>query len=274
MKRLKPIVTMVLLTVASIAMAQKPFDVDLWTKKAPNKNGDPNDTARVRVFLPDSKKANGKAVVICPGGGYNHLAMAKEGYDWAPFFNLQGVAAIVLKYRMPHGKPEVPVSDAEEAIRLVRRNAANWNIDVNKVGIMGSSAGGHLASVIATQSVKDAKPDFQILFYPVITMDPEFTHRGSHDNFLGKKAKQKKVQQYSSDLQVTRSTPMAWIALADDDHAVLPANGVNYYLELYRHDVPASLHVYPDGGHGFGFTSTFPYHLEMQLELIAWLRSF
>lgn len=130
-------------------------------------------------------------MVICPGGGYQHLAMNHEGYDWAPFFNNMGIAAIVLKYRMPHGEKDVPISDAEEAIRLVRRNAANWNINPDDVGIMGSSAGGHLASTVATHAAKDARPDFQILFYPVITMMPDITHKGSHDNLLGSNARKR-----------------------------------------------------------------------------------
>ncbi len=259
---------------ATVMMAQKPFDVNLWPKKPQVKSEDPQDTARVRVFLPDKKSATGRAVVICPGGGYGHLAMEHEGYDWATFFNQEGIAAIVLKYRMPHGNHKVPISDAEEAIRLVRRNSGNWNINPDDIGIMGSSAGGHLASTIATHSEKDAKPNFQILFYPVITMMPDITHRGSHDNFLGKDPKKNLEREYSNDVQVSRVTPRAWIALSDDDHGVLPANGVNYYLELYRHDVPASLHVYPKGGHGWGFRSSFPYHIEMLLELKAWLKSF
>ena len=117
-------------------------------------------------------------------------------------------------------------------------------------------------------------PDFQILFYPVITMMPDITHKGSHDNFLGVKARKRAEQDYSSDLQVTRVTPRAFIALSDDDHTVLPANGVNYYVQLYRHDVPATLHVYPSGGHGWGNRDSFKYHNEMQLDLKAWLRSF
>lgn len=126
----------------------------------------------------------------------------------------------------------------------------------------------------AALAVKDAKPDFQILFYPVITMDPAYTHKGSHDNLLGKDAKKKTEDKYSSDMQVTRVTPRAFIALSDDDHAVVPANGVNYYVECYRHDVPASLHVYPSGGHGWGIRDSFKYHIEMELELRAWLQSF
>ena len=263
-----------LLALAVSASAQKPFVVNLWLNGAPNDNGNVADTATVKVFLPRKEEATGRAVVICPGGGYQHLAMNHEGYDWAPFFNNMGIAAIVLKYRMPHGNCDVPIADAEEAMKLVRRNANAWNIKADQVGIMGSSAGGHLASTIATHSKGDAKPDFQILFYPVITMMPDITHQGSHDNFLGKDAKKKDEKLYSNDAQVSRTTPRAIILLADDDRVVLPANGVNYYNELYRHDVPASLHVFPSGGHGFGIRESFKYHTEMELMLKAWLRSF
>ena len=204
MRIFKTALTLCLLALSLTSLAQKPFDMNLWQGKPAEKSVDKTDTARVRVYLPNAKRATGRAVVICPGGGYTHLAMDHEGYQWGAFFNNMGIAAIVLKYRMPHGKPEVPVSDAEEAIRLVRRNAEKWHINPNDVGIMGFSAGGHLASTIATHSVKDAKPDFQILFYPVITMDPAFTHQGSHDNLLGKDAKKKTEDKYSSDMQVTR----------------------------------------------------------------------
>ena len=157
--------------------AQQSYEINLWPNGPAVKSSDAGDTAKVKVFLPEKKSATGRAVVICPGGGYQHLAMNHEGYDWAPFFNNMGIAAIVLKYRMPHGEKDVPISDAEEAIRLVRRNAANWNINPDDVGIMGSSAGGHLASTVATHAAKDARPDFQILFYPVITMMPDITHK-------------------------------------------------------------------------------------------------
>lgn len=275
MRNLRKAIAVALLSAMTLsAGAQKAFQMDLWQNGAPNDNGDSQDTAKVKIFLPNEKDATGRAVVICPGGGYQHLAMNHEGYDWAPFFNNMGIAAIVLKYRMPHGNCEVPVSDAEEAIKLVRRNAKEWNIKSDEIGIMGSSAGGHLASTVATHSKGDAKPDFQILFYPVITMMPDITHKGSHDNFLGKDAKKKDEKLYSNDAQVSRTTPRAYIVLADDDHTVLPINGVNYYAELYRHDVPASLHVFPSGGHGFGIRERFKYHNEMELTLKAWLRSF
>lgn len=263
-----------LLCSSVVSAATKPIVLDLWPNGAPEKSSDLKDTARVYVYLPDVKHVTGRAVVICPGGGYAMLAMEHEGTDWAEFFTSQGIAAIVLKYRMPHGNRKVPVSDAMEAMRLVRRNAKEWRIDVDQVGIMGSSAGGHLASVVATMGKDNTAPNFQILFYPVITMNPGFTHIGSHDNFLGKDARKKTEQEYSTDRQVSRVTPRAYILLSDDDHTVLPANGVNYYLACYRHDVPASLHVYPTGGHGWGMKQSFPYHIEMLLDFKAWLNSF
>ena len=268
------LLTIGIMSLSASASAQKVFDIDLWSNGPKEKSVDREDTARVRVFLPAENKNTRRAVVICPGGGYSHLAIEHEGYDWATFFNQEGIAAIVLKYRMPHGKYEVPISDAEEAIKLVRERSAEWRINPDDVGIMGFSAGGHLASTIATHSVKDAKPNFQILFYPVISMNPEFTHRGSHDNLLGEKPRKKREIEFSNDMQVSRTTPRAWIALSFNDDVVMPINGSNYYTELYKHDVPACIHVYPTGGHGWGFRSSFDYHIEMLLELKAWLKSF
>jgi len=270
MKILKTLILSALLIPLS-AGAQSVTEMELWNGTPAVRSSDATDTAKITIFLPE-KKNSGKAIVICPGGGYSHLALKKEGTDWAPFFNRMGITVAVLKYRMPHGDRNVPIADAEQAMKLIRANAANWGI--TQVGIMGSSAGGHLASVIATQSKGQAKPDFQILFYPVISMMPDFTHKGSHDNFLGKNTRSKYQKQYSSDLQVTRATPRAWVALSDDDHGVLPANSLSYCTELYRHDVPSSLHIYPSGGHGWGYSDSFPYHLEMLLELKSWLESF
>ena len=134
--------------------------IDIWDGKAPYDNG---EKAELKIFLPNEKISKKRAIIICPGGGYDHLAFENEGTDWAAYFNTQGIAAFVLKYRMPKGNPLVPISDAEEAIKIVRRNANEYNIDPNQVGIMGSSAGGHLASTIATHSTGDAKPDFHII---------------------------------------------------------------------------------------------------------------
>ncbi len=228
----KLFLVMGLATATMTMSAQSVFDIKLYNGRPPYDNGDPNDSAKVRVFLPMEKQATGRAVVICPGGAYETLSMEKEGYDWGEFFQNQGIAAIVLKYRMPHGQPEVPVSDAEQAMKLVRLNATSWKINRNDVGIMGFSAGGHLAATIATRSQGEA------------------------------------------NMNVSRVTPRTFIALSDDDDTVPPANGVNFYTELYRNDVRGSLHVYPGGGHGWGSKIGFRYHEEMMMDLKAWLKSF
>lgn len=278
MTNLKSVLTTLLLAFSATAFSQKGITMEVWPNGAPNANGDDKDKAELTVYLPDAKKATGRAVVCCPGGGYSHLAMDHEGHQWATFFNNQGIALIVLKYRMPHGNYVVPISDAEQAMKIVRQNAAEWHIDTHNVGIMGFSAGGHLASTIATHSKGDAAPDFQILFYPVITMDLGFTHKGSHDNLLGTNHDKKKLRkleaEYSNDQQVNRTTPRAFLALSDDDKAVPAANGFGYYQQLYKHDVPASIHIYPSGGHGWGYRESFAYHYQMVFELKAWLQSF
>jgi acetyl esterase/lipase len=265
---MKKLLTLALLALATMTQAQQ--RIDLWPQGAPHPSSDQQDTAFVKVFLANNEAA-APCIVICPGGGYTHLAMNHEGYDWAPVFNHMGIHVVVLKYRMPHGVKEIPFEDAEEAVRLVRRHAAEWNIDPQRVGIMGSSAGGHLASTIATHSVGEAKPNFQVLFYPVITMDKSFTHRGSHDFLLGADASAELEQQYSNEKQVTPQTPRAFIVLSDDDHVVPPLNGVSYYIACHTSKVPAVLHVYPTGDHGWGLRSSFAHHAEMLMELKAWL---
>ena len=278
MTNLKSVLTTLLLAFSATAFSQKGITMEVWPNGAPNANGDDKDKAELTVYLPDAKKATGRAIVCCPGGGYSHLAMDHEGHQWATFFNNQGIALIVLKYRMPHGNYVVPISDAEQAMKIVRQNAAEWHIDTHNVGIMGFSAGGHLASTIATHSKGDAAPDFQILFYPVITMDLGFTHKGSHDNLFGTNHDKKKLRkleaEYSNDQQVNRTTPRAFLALSDDDKAVPAANGFGYYQQLYKHDVPASIHIYPSGGHGWGYRESFAFHYQMVFELKAWLQSF
>lgn len=247
---------------ASRAVAQdapEPFDIE---------------QPSLRVFLPAPELATGRAVVACPGGGYSHLAVGHEGYDWAPYFNKQGIALIVLKYRMPKGDYTLPVSDAEAAMKMARDSADVWNLNPNDIGIMGFSAGGHLASTIATHAAPGIRPDFQILFYPVITMDKSYTHIGSRNSFLGENASAELEKEYSNEKQVTKETPRAFIVYSDDDKAVPPANGVNYYLALNKHHVPSVLHIYPSGGHGWGIREGFLYKNEMLNELTSWLHSF
>lgn len=267
----------------SAQQASKPFDIDLWPQGMPNTNGvdrTPFDETQgnykpsIRVFLPSPEVATGRVVIACPGGGYGRLAYEHEGYDWAPFFNKRGIALVVLKYRMPKGgHKEVPFSDAEEALRIVHDSASVWNINPRDVGIMGSSAGGHLASTIATHTQGALRPNFQILFYPVITMDKSYTHMGSHDNLLGADASDELEKAYSNEKQVTEETPRAFIVYSDDDRSVPPANGVNYYLALHKNKIPASLHVYPSGGHGWGFRENFLYHTLMLDALSSWLQT-
>lgn len=264
------------------SVAQQTMDIDLWPNGLPNSNGvdktQPYDDSKqnfkpsIRIFLPEADKADGRAVVCLPGGGYSHLATDHEGYAWAPFFNDRGIALIVLKYRMPRGHAEVPQSDVREAFRLVREHASEWNINPRRVGIMGSSAGGHLASTIATHTDSVNAPAFQILFYPVVTMNPSLTHKGSRNGFLGSETPEKEmVQLYSNEMQVTPSTPPAIMLLSDDDTVVPSPNSINYYLALKRNRVPASLHVYPSGGHGWGIRTNFKYHTQMMADLDAWL---
>ncbi len=189
---------------------------------------------------------NGMAIIMCPGGGYGGLAMKHEGHDMAPWFNTQGITYAVLKYRMPNGHHEVPLSDAEQAIRMVREHAAEWGVNPQRVGIMGASAGGHLAASLATLYSSDkTRPDFQILFYPVISMQKGVTHGGSRKNLIGENPSQELEQKYSLERQVSPRTPQAFIMLSSDDDAVPPINGIGYFLALRDHKVPASLHAYP-----------------------------
>lgn len=263
--------------------AQTPIEINLWPEGLPNSNGidktKPFDDATqnfrpsIKVFLPEASKATGRAVVCCPGGGYSHLATDHEGYAWAPFFNERGIALIVLKYRMPHAVTEVPISDAREALRIVRANAQKWNIDPKKVGIMGSSAGGHLATTIATHSDAETAPNFQILFYPVVTFDYKYTHKGSRHNLIGENASADMVDLYSNEKQVNATTPPAILLLSDDDKTVPSMNSVNYYAALKANGIKASMHIYPSGGHGWGIRDNFKYHNEMLNDLSAWLET-
>lgn len=235
--------------------------------------GGGNDVTSLRVFLPDASKATGRAVVVCPGGGYGRLATNHEGYAWADFFNSRGIAMLVLKYSMPAGNPEIPMNDALEALKVARDSAAVWHINPDDIGIMGSSAGGHLAAMVSTHAPEAQRPHFQILFYPVITMDKKYTHMGSHDNLIGKDASAELETLYSNEKQVDSKTPQAILFCSDDDGAVPSENSINYYTALHAAKVPATLHVYPVGGHGWGFNENFAYHNQVIDELGRWLEN-
>lgn len=227
--------------------------------------------ASLFVYLPSSP--TGRAVVDCPGGGYAVLSMENEGHQWSEYFNKQGIAYFVLKYRMPHGDCSIPIGDAETAIRLVRDSAAVWGVNPYDVGIMGFSAGGHLASTLSTHAPLPARPDFSILFYPVITMKRDGTHKGSCHNFLGEHPDAQLIELYSNETRVrVHQTPPAILFLTNDDYVVPPVeNGVAYYSAMRRVGNPCSMFIYPSGGHGFGFSTSWPYHNLMLGELTEWL---
>lgn len=258
--------------------AQQPLELKLWPEGMPNDNGmtcqEENGVlyvAEPTLTVYPATEGNGMAIVACPGGGYGKLAMDHEGKDMAAWFNNQGITYAVLKYRMPNGHKEVPLSDARQAMRILRHRAGEWQL--KRIGIMGFSAGGHLASTVATHfEDEESHPDFQILFYPVISMDPEYTHRGTHDNLLGKQPAMEEEDDFSNELHVDGNTPPAFILHSSDDRSVPVAHSLNYYMALLRHQIPATLHIYPIGGHGWGYRDSFTYKREWTGELEKWLR--
>ncbi|MDR1810302.1 MAG: alpha/beta hydrolase [Prevotella sp.] len=253
-----------LLTVSAL-QAQEYQELPLWGVTG-------EDVSSIRVYL--SEKPNGGAVVMCPGGGYAHLAIDKEGYSFAPWLNERGFACIVLKYSLPAGRSDVPLNDAKQAMRLISSHATEWQLDTVRIGIAGFSAGGHLASTLATHFDRDTRPAFQILFYPVITMDAAYTHRGSRNNLLGDNPSLTLEESYSNEKQVTPQTPPAFLLLSDDDRVVPPANSINYYSALNKLKIPCEMHIYPTGGHGWGVYSTFKYYREWTESLSRWLEQF
>lgn len=234
------------------------------------------------LFRPENP--NGTAIVVCPGGGYHDLVIGWEGYQVARILNSRGITAVVLKYRLPSDvtmkdKSIGPLQDAQQAVLQVRRHAAAWGIDTGRVGIMGFSAGGHLASTegthFSTPLVPDAedisvRPDFMILVYPVISMELGVTHMGSRVNLLGKSPTQTQVKRFSNDEQVTPGTPPAFIIQAEDDSTVSVENSLRFFSAMLRNKVPASLHIYPRGGHGFG---KYPPRDHWMNDLFFWMTS-
>lgn len=225
---------------------------------------------KLYTFLPPADQRNGSSVVICPGGGYRILAIDHEGYAIACWFNERGMAAFVLKYRLPNDeamdeKAIVPLLDAQQAIRLVRQKAGEWGLDPLKIGIMGFSAGGHLASTVGTHfkdpvgSIEDTtsvRPDFMILGYPVVSMLETTTHGGSRKALLGSDPPLDIVRRFSNELQVTSQTPSTFIVHSTDDQAVPVENSLQLYQALVDHSVPAEMHLYESGGHGYGMAES------------------
>lgn len=218
------------------------------------------------MYPAPKEKANCTAVVICPGGAYWGMAVKHEGEQVAKWLNSLGITAFVLKYRLPddsimENKSIGPLQDGQRAIRIVRSHAKEWGINSNKIGIMGFSAGGHLASTVSThfnenvykgEDSTSARPDFSLLIYPVISMDTTITHWGSRENLLGKNPSPELVKHFSNELQVNEQTPSAFMALSFDDNAVPIQNSIVYALALQKNKIPCELHLYQSGGHGYG----------------------
>ena len=229
--------------------------------------------ARLTAYLPT--QPSGRAIVDLPGGGYSHLAVDHEGHQWADWMNRQGIAFFVLEYRMPKGDRTIPLTDAYRAMTTVRDSATAWRVNPYDVGIMGFSAGGHLASAVSTHAPWAARPNFSILFYPVVSMDERVTHKGSCANFLGAEGMkdQRLIRQWSNDACVRRHlTPPACVILSTDDRVVPPAtNRVADYSAMRPAGNNRALYAYPSRGHGYGIRKNFAFHEQMLGDLKAWL---
>jgi len=254
---------------ASLAAADEPRVLLLWPGGAPGAKGDTDgDRPSLTIYLPPRTRANGAAVVICPGGGYGHLAMDHEGHQVARWLNSFGVAGFILKYRhrnsgAGYGHP-APLADARRAISMVRSRAGEFNVDPRRIGVMGFSAGGHLASSVATHfhtgrtdttdkiDRVSCRPDFAVLIYPVISFTEWFTHKGSMRNLLGKDPDAELVRTLSGELQVTSRTPATFLVHTTGDTVVPAENSIAFYLALRKAKVPAELHIFEKGRHGFG----------------------
>lgn len=261
--------------------------IKLWGNKQPEDNGLTGSEienldlghvsnvsdAELWIYRAEKDSNIRKAVLICPGGGYRLLAIAHEGVDFAEWLNSQGITAIVLKYRMPNQHKHIPLNDAREAMSLIRTKATELNIDSNMVGIAGFSAGGHLAATVSTLLSFDKliRPDFTILYYPVITMGV-MANKGSKEMLLGFNPSEDDINTFSCEKQVTVDTPRAILFASSDDRSVPVANSISYYQELLDKGVDVSLHIFPTGGHGWGMKEDFKFRNEMLAILAKWLR--
>lgn len=278
MKRLLTLALLVL-AVATTQAQPKAIVVDLWPNGAPKENGltgpeQPLENGRVAnisratLYVYPSPTPNAPAIISCPGGGYRRLAMNHEGHDMATWFNKQGITYAVLKYRMPNGDIEIPISDALQAIRTLRARAAEWNIDPAKVGIMGASAGGNLAAQAATQfTSEEDRPDFQILFYASLSMS-----KYGAASLLKGDTSEEALNRYWPSKQVKPNTPPAFLLCSADDRTVPCENSIDYFRALRAQKISAALHIYPTGGHGWGYEEWMPYKREWTGELERWLQ--
>ena len=225
------------------------------------------------IYKAQGENPTDKAILICPGGGYSTVCVATEGYTYAKWLQSQGITCAVLLYRLPNGHKEVPLEDTVEALRTLRKNAQELKIDPKKVGIMGFSAGGHLAAYTSTLAPEGEKPAFSVLFYPVITGEQGLTHEGTFNELLGRDASAIERASYSLENRVTRETPPALLLLSDHDTVVPTISSVRYYSALKKHGINASMHIYPNGWHGWQI-GHFEYEKQWQASLLDWLKQF
>ncbi len=246
-------------------------------------------TPNISVYLPAKSNMTGQAVLVIPGGGYGAVVYKWEGTDIAKWLNANGIAGIVLKYRLPHAKSNIvrdksPLLDASRAMKLIRANAEKWNIDKNNIGVMGFSAGGHLASTLGTHYNRDgnegideidsisSRPDFMILMYPVITMDESFTHMGSRKNLLGENPSQELIDYYSNEKQITENTPTTFLVHSSDDEVVHVKNSIQFYTALQENGVKVEMHIYEHGKHGFALANDKGYLESWKSICIDWMK--
>lgn len=258
----------------------------LWSKAPDALGNEAEDKPSLTIFRPAEEKANGAAVVICPGGGYGHLAVDHEGKEVAHWLNSLGVTAFMLKYRLaPRYRHPAPLHDAQRAIRLVRSRATEWKVDPQRIGILGFSAGGHLASTVGTHfdmgnpeatdpvDKVSCRPDLMILCYPVISLTSPFTHVGSRNNLLGMSADSKALEALSNERHVTRETPATFLFHTSADTAVPPENSLLFYMALHTRGVPAEMHIYEQGRHGVGLASKDPILSSWPRRCADWMES-
>ena len=239
------------------------------------------NVAELFIYEANPAKATGQAVVICPGGGYRLLSMGHEGRDYAKWMAENGITTAVLKYRLPNTTPQVPMEDAAEALRYMREEYRGKE-SIKQLGIMGFSAGGHLAASTAVGSLKAngdtsaraaLRPDFAVLFYPVITGNPSQMHKGSYDKLLGSDRTQELTDKWSPELVAGKDAPQTLLILSSDDATVPPINSTKFYNTLKELGVPASITILPSGGHGWGFRDSFKYKAIWQETMLQWLES-
>ncbi|MBU2906429.1 alpha/beta hydrolase [Arenibacter algicola] len=277
---MKKLVLLFLIMISIHSEAQQ--TIDLYSSTIPNSK--PSETKEIelkkdgqffgyqkvsrpslKIYLPEEQIATGTAIIICPGGGYGMESFKLEGIRIAEAFLKKGVAAFVLKYRLPSDSIMIdksigPLQDAQQALKIVRQRAAEWHLDPEKIGIMGFSAGGHLASTAGTHFNKSyipnsegisLRPSFMILIYPVISMKDELTHNGSRENLLGKSASEEQILNFSNELHIDSETPPTWLTHTGDDTVVPVENSIRFYQELIKNKIPSEMHLYPKGNHGF-----------------------